>query len=200
MKITFERALLIVILCLLIFNGFCNRDGSAEKLLIAQNKQLTVEIDSVKKEIKLLGDKLEKLKQDTVTIIKNYTQNVVEANNLIREDSSNANRIIRRQLDEAKQAVEKYSAGPLTNEELANVSFRLIDYDKLKLMLNNYKNREGIYEMKLIGKDEIIKLQQQQIKNLEQLVDEVRPAWYNNFYFGATAATLVGLGIMVLVK
>jgi len=196
MKIELSTILLFIIIGLLIFNGFFNKDNSTEKLLKKQNKELTVRVDSVKKEIKLLSNKLENLKRDTVTIIKNYNTSVTQA---IEQDSSNANRIIRYYLDDKKKDITEYSFTPLMNEELANVAFRFLDDDRKIQLYYNCMNRENIYEMKLIEQDKVISLQEEQNENLRLYADAVKPAFYDNFYFGAGVTAAIGLAIIIFV-
>ena len=196
MKLTIERILLLVIIGLLLYSWF-DKDNTGEQLLMNQNKVLEQQIDSVKQKITLLNQQLESVKKDTVTIIKNYFKEIYTADSLIQIDSSNANRIIRYELDERKTPIEKYPTIPLTNYELVQVGYKLIDYNKTKATINNYMEREIIYEMELIEKDKVIELQAKQLNNLQSIIKEIRPAWYDNFVVGAGTAVLVTLGIIV---
>lgn len=196
MKLTIERILLLVIIGLLLYSWF-DKDNTGEQLLMNQNKVLEQQIDSVKQKITLLNQQLESVKKDTVTIIKNYFKEIHTADSLIQIDSSNANRIIRYELGKRENPIEKYPTIPLTNYELVQVGYRLIDYNKTKATINNYMEREIIYEMELIEKDKVIELQAKQLNNLQSIIKEIRPAWYDNFVVGAGTAVLVTLGIIV---
>jgi hypothetical protein len=177
MKLTFERFLLISVVILLVYSLFFK--GNPESgYLMEQNIELQSTIDLVQSNIVLLTKQIEELKKDTVKIIKNYITNVQQAGELIKADSSNANKVIRYELGDQKFPMEEYSSEPLDKRELALVGLKLLESSKNKELLGNYKNREATYEMKLIEQNRIIELQSKQIENLERLVEDTKVSWY----------------------
>jgi hypothetical protein len=86
MKITLEKFLLIIILVLLIYNGFFNKDSSAEKYLQQRFNELQSAVDSIYSVMESRRDTF-LIKEKQLVEIKNYYINKNNEIDTIKTDA-----------------------------------------------------------------------------------------------------------------
>jgi hypothetical protein len=88
----------------------------------------------------------------------------------------------------------------LTLTELKQTLGLLNELEYRREEKNTFLYKESIYKSIIKDYQDGEELYKQKIINLENIVEAVKPAWYNNFWTGAAVSTVVLTTIFLLVR
>lgn len=84
--------------------------------------------------------------------------------------------------------------------ELKQISGLLIELAECRELSATAFEKEALYKDLIKDYNENEQLYEQQIKNLEQLNESIKPAWYDTFWVGASVAGIVVATIAFLTR
>ena len=91
-------------------------------------------------------------------------------------------------------------ANSLSFEEFKQIAKYLNELEYLRNENAILKDQKSILMNDVTDCRMLDNYRKQQIENLQQTIEEVRPAWYDNFWFGAAASAIVVSGFYLLSK
>ena len=97
-------------------------------------------------------------------------------------------------------ATEQQEIVPLTLDEFRQIAKHLNELEYLRNENAILKDQKYLLQYDLADCTVIDNYRKLQIANLQQTIKEVKPAWYDNFWFGAAASAIIVSGFYILSK
>lgn len=85
-------------------------------------------------------------------------------------------------------------------EELKYITMQFIELDARTSENNLLKSETGLLKRTVDDKDKIIGLRDQVIADMKDLMEEIKPSWYDRFTVGFLSAAAVVLGLLIVLK